>query len=136
MIAGGLERVLEMTVNYALDREQFGRPLARFQALQHGAATVAGEVAMVIAALEAAVERADELSIGIAKICASSAVSTTAQFAHQVHGAIGFTTEHALHIHTTRLWAWRDEFGSEEEWAVRVGQQVAAEGQHLWEFLA
>ena len=56
--------------------------------------------------------------------------------AHQVHGAIGFTHEHELHYRTRRLWAWRDEMGSETWWAARVGEAVLARGADgLWPLL-
>jgi hypothetical protein len=45
-----------------------------------------------------------------------------------LHGAIGFTHEHQLHRLTTRLWSWRDEFGAEREWAVRLGRFAAGAG--------
>src|SRR5438309_1818790 len=56
-LAGVLERVLELTASYAREREQFGRPLARFQAIQQELALLAGEVAAARAAVDAAVER-------------------------------------------------------------------------------
>jgi len=60
-----------------------------------------------------------------------------AAIAHQVHGAIGFTDEHILHRFTRRLWAWRDDFGSESEWAVGLGALVAANGaDQLWPMVA
>ncbi len=60
-----------------------------------------------------------------------------AAIAHQVFGAIGFTQEHILHRYTQRLWAWRDQFGTESEWAERIGRHVAGEGaDELWPMLA
>jgi len=53
--------------------------------------------------------------------------------AHEVHGAIGFTYEHALHFATRRLWAWRAEFGDETHWARVLGEGVLARGADaLW----
>jgi hypothetical protein len=51
-----------------------------------------------------------------------------------VHGAIGFTDEHVLHYFTRRLWTWRAEFGSESQWARRLGTQVLQElgPDQLW----
>jgi alkylation response protein AidB-like acyl-CoA dehydrogenase len=51
-----------------------------------------------------------------------------AEIAHQLHGAIGFTVEHELHLFTRRLWSWRDEFGTESEWSARLGDQLIREG--------
>jgi acyl-CoA dehydrogenase len=53
-----------------------------------------------------------------------------------VHGAIGFTHEHALHKITRRLWAWRSEFGNDRFWALHVGQHIARIGaSYLWPLL-
>jgi hypothetical protein len=54
-----------------------------------------------------------------------------------VHGAIGFSTEHPLHLYTRRLWAWRDDFGSESVWATRLGARtVRWGGDGLWPIIA
>ena len=132
-IAGTLERVLELTVQYAGEREQFGRPIGRFQAVQQEIALLAGEVMAARAAVDAAVERPDLLRVASAKIRAGEAATRAAEIAHQVHGALGYTEEHRLHHFTLRLWAWRDEFGSEEQWARALGEHVAAGGgDGLW----
>ena len=56
--------------------------------------------------------------------------------AHQVHGAIGFTYEHALQFVTRRLWSWRAEFGGEGDWAVELGRAVSERGADaLWPHL-
>ncbi len=82
---------------------------------------------------DAAVERPDLLRVASAKIRAGEAATRAAEIAHQVHGAIGYTEEHQLHRFTLRLWAWRDEFGSETEWASWVGAAVARiGGEGLW----
>ena len=61
----------------------------------------------------------------------------SADVAHQAHGAIGFTKEHVLHRFTRRLWAWRDEFGGESEWAFALGEMVARNGpDSLWPLVA
>ena len=133
-MAGALERVLELTVRYAGEREQFGRPIGRFQAIQQELAVLAGEVAAARAAVDQAVARPDVLRIASAKIRTGEAAGRAAEIAHQVHGAIGYTDEHVLHRFTLRLWAWRDEFGSEEEWAVELGRLVAA-APDLWRLL-
>jgi acyl-CoA dehydrogenase len=136
LLAGALERVLAMTVHQAREREQFGRPIGRFQAIQQDVARMAAAVAAARAAADAAVERPDPLTIAVAKIQTGEAATVAATIAHQIHGAIGFTDEHALHHHTRRLWAWRDEDGSETFWAQRLGEAVAAAGAtNLWPLL-
>lgn len=145
-IAGALHAVLDMTVAYAGEREAFGRPIGKFQAIQHSLAKLAGEAAAASAAAGSAadaIERAgrfeDEvfLEVASAKIRAGEAAGEAAAIAHQVFAAIGFTQEHILHRYTRRLWAWRDDFGNESEWAERLGRHVCANGaDELWPMLA
>src|SRR5262252_6249078 len=140
-MAGALEKILEQSVQHALDRTQFGRPIAKFQAVQHNLATLAGEVAAASAAGDAAAEACSRPEIGlaevaIAKVRGGEAAGTGAAIAHQVHGAMGFTYEHSLHHATRRLWAWREEFGNEAVWAARLGRMVAERGADgLWPFI-
>ena len=137
-MAGALEKILDQSVQWALDRSQFGRPIAKFQAVQHNLATLAGEVAAAGAAADLAAEACAGNEIGIAdvaiaKVRAGEAAGAGAAIAHQVHGAMGFTYEHSLHHATRRLWAWREEFGNEAVWAQRLGRMVAAAGaDQLW----
>jgi acyl-CoA dehydrogenase len=145
-MAGALEAILDLTVAYANERVAFERPIAKFQAVQHNLARLAGEVAASIAAAGSAadtiasVETFDEavfLEAASAKIRVGEAAGEGAAIAHQVLGAIGFTQEHTLHRFTRRLWAWRDDFGNESYWAVRLGKLVAAKGADaLWPMLA
>ncbi len=140
-MAGALEKILEQSVQYALDRSQFGRPIAKFQAVQHNLATLAGETAAAGAAADLAAEACAGPEIGVAdiavaKVRVGEAAGTGAAIAHQVHGAMGFTYEHSLHHATRRLWAWREEFGNESVWAARLGRMVAAQGaDRLWPFI-
>jgi acyl-CoA dehydrogenase len=140
-IAGALEKILEQSVQWALDRSQFGRPIAKFQAVQHNLAMLAGEVAAAGAAADLAAEACagddlDAAEVAIAKVRAGEAAGTGAAIAHQVHGAMGFTYEHTLHHATRRLWSWREEFGNETVWATRLGRMVAGQGaDQLWPFI-
>ena len=134
-IAGGLERSLEFALKYANERVQFGRPIARFQAIQHMLAVAACHVAAATAAADALsqAERLDDalLAIAIAKARCGEAAGTVAAICHQVHGAMGFTQEHSLHFTTRRLWSWRDEGGSETHWQGWIGRAVCAAGSSL-----
>jgi len=140
-MAGVLESVLELSLRHAEERYQFGRPIGRFQAIQQQLALLASEVAAANAAVEAAVE-ATELAdtvadaafeIAAAKVRVGEAAGVAARIAHQVHGAIGFTERHTLRHFTLRLWSWRDEFGTESEWASRLGDIVTKRGaEALW----
>jgi hypothetical protein len=134
-IAGAIEAVAAMCLRYCNEREQFGRPLGRFQAIQHQlavlathgcAAAVAADMAM--AAFDAAPAQPDVfvLTAAAAKLRAAEAATVAASIAHQVHGAIGFSQEYPLHELTRRLWSWRDEDGREDDWAELLGQAVLA----------
>ena len=131
-MSGALDRVLELTIAYAREREQFGRPIGRFQAIQQYLAELAGEATATAAAVEAAVTAEEAgpapVAVAAAKVRAGLAAGRGAPIAHQVHGAIGATDEHELHLYTRRLWSWRDEFGSETEWSIDLGRRFAAQG--------
>ena len=136
-MAGALDACLEQAVRYATERKQFGRPIGSFQAIQQNLAVLAGHVAASGIAAESAfraAERGDaRFEIAVAKIRVGEAAGVGAGIAHQTHGAIGFTYEHALHFATRRLWSWRAEFGSESAWARELGAAVAARGADaLW----
>ncbi|MFC4048082.1 acyl-CoA dehydrogenase family protein [Actinomadura syzygii] len=141
LMTGAARRALALAVAYAGEREQFGRPIARFQAVQQHLAAMAGEVLLAKTAVEAAALAYDtggdtELAVAAAKVVAGEAVGVVASLAHQVHGAIGFTEEHALRHSTTRMWAWRDESGNEDAWSAALGRRVAAAGAGgLWPLL-
>ena len=140
-MAGALERVLEYSLQYANERVQFGRPIGKFQAIQHMLAVLAGQAAASSAAADAAVEASrlapDEFAVSVAKSRVGEAAGKGAEIAHQVHGAMGYTREHNLHYSTRRLWSWRDEFGNESYWQSRLGRAVAAQGADaLWPMLS
>lgn len=137
LMAGALDRVLDLSARYASERVQFGRPIARFQVIRQQLAVLAGEVAAADMASRAAVAAAGgdglDFAVAAAKLRVGEAAGRAAAIAHQVHGAIGFTHEHTLHHVTRRLWSWRDELGSESEWAERLGREVAGRGaEALW----
>jgi acyl-CoA dehydrogenase len=136
-MAGALTRLTAMTVQYAQDRVQFGRPIGKFQAVQQNLAVLAGQTATAVAAADLAAEAVANgvkiLPIAAAKSRCGEAASIGAGIAHQMHGAIGFTFEHNLQFLTRRLWSWRDEFGNEATWNRVVGRHMAeAGGDRLW----
>lgn len=139
-MSGAMSRVLDHCLTWANDRVQFGRPIARFQAIQHLMAELAAEAAAASAASMMAVEdtvaRGDRLSIAIAKARSGEAAGRVCAIAHEVFGAMGFTQEHTLHYATRRLWSWRNEFGAEVQWQSEIGRTFAAGGaDRLWETL-
>ncbi len=139
-MAGALDRVLDLALRYVSERVQFGRALAKFQAIQHQLATLAGEAAAAAVAADSAAIAIEALGpalaafdIAAAKIRCGAAAGSGAAIAHQVHGAMGFTEEYPLHHATRRLWSWRDDFGNEAYWAERLGAQVCVRGgDALW----
>jgi acyl-CoA dehydrogenase len=145
-IAGALESMLDISVRYANERVAFEKKISKFQAVQHNLAKLAGESAAALAAATSAADAiahsksfddAVFLEAAAAKIRCSEAAEKAAAIAHQVHGAIGFTSEHILHRYTLRALAWRDDFGNESYWAVELGKLVAARGaDELWPLVA
>jgi alkylation response protein AidB-like acyl-CoA dehydrogenase len=135
MMCGALDRILDMSVQYAKQRVQFGRPLGKFQAIQQELARLAGEAAIAGACAMSAAgsldTEAQEFDIAVAKIRAGEAAQTGSLIAHQVHGAIGVTEEYLLHHSTLRLWSWRSEYGSEAQWSERLGR-AAIDGGSAW----
>ncbi len=138
-MAGAMEAALDLSTRYAHDRVQFGRPIGRFQAVQQQLALCAEEAAAALVAAESAARAvaeagpSAEFAAAAAKIRAGIAAGRTAEIAHQVHGAIGFTHEHSLHRLTRRLWSWRDEFGDESFWSRELGSRLLAAGaEALW----
>jgi hypothetical protein len=138
-MAGAMEAALALSTRYANDRVQFGRPIAKFQAIQQQLALLAehaaaASVAVESAAIAVAADRpSSAFAVAAAKIRAGEAAGKVAEIAHQVHGAIGFTYEHSLHRLTRRLWSWRDEFGTESHWSRELGLAVMAAGADaLW----
>jgi len=104
-MVGGAEAVLDLTVDYAKTRQQFGKPIGTFQAVQHHCANMAIDaLGARFIAYEAIWHLAEgheaETEVSVAKAWVSEAYERVCALAHQVHGAIGFTAEHDLHHYT------------------------------------
>jgi acyl-CoA dehydrogenase len=128
LMAGALGAMARLTIGYAGERRQFGRPIAAFQAVQQHLVSLAQDASLVALAAEHAARADGFFEIAAAKLLASRAALTATRAAHQVHGAIGMTQEYRLQQLTRRLWAWRSEYGDEQRWAGRLGAAVAAAG--------
>ncbi|MBX7431469.1 acyl-CoA/acyl-ACP dehydrogenase [Mycobacterium sp. Y57] len=144
-VCAALDRALQLCLEHTTTRRQFGRPLSKFQAVQHQVADIAAEAALAHSATEAAVTTAVltdwsgphlEFFVAVARSCAGHAASVVARNAHQVHGAIGTTGEHRLHEFTRAALAWSSEFGSVRHWDETVTEMAlwAGEGR-LWELI-
>ncbi|MFC7496996.1 MULTISPECIES: acyl-CoA dehydrogenase family protein [unclassified Nocardioides] len=126
---GALETALARTVEHAQTREQFGRPLMKFQAIAGLVASAASLHALARLAVARAVAARGSVdawaATAAARVVVGSAATEVARIAHQVHAAMGVTREHPLHLSTRRLWSWRDEVGTERAWAERLGTWIA-----------
>ncbi|MGK2900852.1 MAG: acyl-CoA dehydrogenase family protein [Burkholderiaceae bacterium] len=132
LMTGALERVMALTLRYATERVQFGKPIGKFQAVQQQLALMSAEVAAACVAMDAAGQALDRgrglAETACAKVRVGEAAGVAAALAHQIHGAIGVTHEHVLHHSTRRLWSWRDEFGTEADWAGYLGHWIMQSG--------
>lgn len=145
LMAGAMGQALALSIEHVNTRQQFGRPLAKFQAVQQSLAVMACEVRAVEAAAAALSARLDavnrdpaaaDFEIAAAKLRANRAVGIVTAVAHQVHGAIGFTEEYDLHRVTVPLMRWRSAHGNDAFWSQRLGRQVAGlGGRGLWEMM-
>src|SRR5207253_6291339 len=103
-VVGCAERALELSVEHAKNREQFGRPIGAFQAVAHRCADMRTDIdACRVLAHQAAwaLDRGPaDLEVAAAKSYANDALRRVFRHAHQVHGAVGFSTEHELHRYT------------------------------------
>lgn len=135
LLAGALKTVFDMTLRYANEREQFGRPIGKFQAIQHQLSVMAEHVfaARMAAQLgcQTDVRAPDRLRVAIAKARTSEAAQDVAAAAHAIHGAIGFTDEFDLQLFTRRLHVWRETAGSESAWHDVAGRLLLESGEPL-----
>jgi alkylation response protein AidB-like acyl-CoA dehydrogenase len=121
---GILQTVFDFTVGWALNRHTFGRPLASYQALKHRFADMKmwlEACRATTAAAVAAIAAPDAgLSASIAKSYVGEIASEVVQGCIQMHGGIGVTWEHDLHLYLRRVVLYRSMFGTPEEHNLRV----------------
>ena len=115
-MVGAIQRVLEMTVDYAKERKQFDRPIGSFQVIQHYCADMATDVdGARFSTYQAAWMLSEGLpctkEVAVAKAWVGQACQRIFALAHQIHGAIGVTIEHDLHYYTRRAKAAELAFG-------------------------
>ncbi|BBY56402.1 acyl-CoA dehydrogenase [Mycobacterium koreense] len=148
-VCAAMDAALALVVEYTSQRLQFGRPVSKFQAVQHMVADIAAEAALARAATEAALaaavasewapDKLDKLEflVAAARSCTGHAASTVTRNAHQAVGAIGTTREHRLPEFTRAALAWRSEFGSVRSWDARLTDAALAAGPAgLWSLIA
>lgn len=122
---GAGARALELTVQHAKDRQQFGRPIGAFQAVAHRCVDMQTDLdacryLMHRAAWALDRDEPGDLEVAAAKAYANDALRRIFGHAHQVHGAIGFSTEHELHFFTRRAKAFELSYGSTDAHLDRV----------------
>jgi acyl-CoA dehydrogenase len=140
-MAGAMSAAVARTVAYSGEREQFGRPIGRFQAVAHLIVRAVAETCAARAAADVAAvaleSRATAVEVAAAKAMAGEAATAVTAYCHQVHGAIGMTQEYPLHHWTRRLWSWRDEFGTTARWQRTVGEAMLRDGaDRLWAMIS
>jgi alkylation response protein AidB-like acyl-CoA dehydrogenase len=118
-MVGGSQQVLDMTVEYAKQRVQFGRPIGSFQAIQHHCADMATDVEgsryiTYQAAWTLSEGLAAEREVAMAKAWVSNAYRRVCILGHQCHGAIGFTKEHDMQLYSRRAKAAEVAFGDSD----------------------
>jgi acyl-CoA dehydrogenase len=124
-LAGAIQAVLDLTLDYAQLRQQFGRPIGKFQAVQQQLAVMAEEALSATMAARTAFRgdpgALDADRAAVAKFRASQAAQTVGTMSHAIHGAIGMSEEYALHKYTAQLRAWAFASGGGDYWARRLG---------------
>jgi hypothetical protein len=125
-LVGSSRAMLAMARQHGLDRVQFGRPVASFQAIRHRLAETLVAVEGAEATLLAA-STPDDLSCLLAKAAAGRAALTAAKHCQQVLGGIGFTAEHELHRHIERALVLDGMLGSARELTREAGAVVRAQ---------
>ena len=127
-LVGAGRAMLALARQHALDRTQFGRPVASFQAIRHRLAETLVAIEGAEATLVAAAAEPDELSFLLAKAAAGQAALTAARHCQQVLGGIGFTAEHELHRHVKRALVLDAMLGSSRELTREAGAALRANG--------
>lgn len=125
-MAGAIAAVDRLTRRYTGERVQFGKPIARFQAVQQHVVTIAQAAEMSAMGVWAAAAHRDRFRVCAAKLLANESARVTIRSAHQAHGAIGMTREYPLHRYTRRLNAWRQDFGTEAQLSLALGGAISS----------
>jgi len=144
-IVGAMNAAVEASLQYASEREQFGRPIAKFPLVQRmlvesvnesqlGAAAV--DHATLVVADPQATDSDKTMAVAIARSVVAHAAGAVTRHAHQVHGAIGTTAEHPLHFSTQAMEAWASEFGSTAHWESLISEHLRATTQPVWDLIS
>jgi alkylation response protein AidB-like acyl-CoA dehydrogenase len=139
LACAAIDSIKDLTVSYVSERQQFGRPLRRFQAVEHQLAVMLTQGTLADAALRAALppmlvgEELPLMQIAAAKVVCGRAAARVSKIGHQLHGAIGITREYPLALLTTSALRCSSQFGGSREWAQSLGQKFATD--NAWQLL-
>lgn len=131
--AGGARRILDMTVDYARERHQFGRAIGSFQAVKHMAADLLLEAESATSAARDAARQIAEAtptrdeSVALAAFACADAFVRCAKDGIQMHGGIAFTWEHPAHLYLRRARSAAQLYGDSDHWRERYVRALEAE---------
>ncbi|MET9965310.1 acyl-CoA dehydrogenase family protein [Streptomyces sp. NPDC006356] len=124
---GSATRTCELAVQHARAREQFGRPIGAFQAVQHLCAEMLVRTETARAAVYAAAVTGDPVDIDTARLLADEAAVRGARDCLQVHGGMGFTWEFEVHLHLKRAWVRTHRAGPATESEENLAAELLAD---------
>jgi hypothetical protein len=125
-LVGASRRALALAREHALERIQFGQPIARFQAVRHRLAETLVAIETATAVLDAAWLDRSPVTAAMAKATAGRSARTVARHCQQVLAGIGFTTEHDLHRYVRRILVLDQLFGSHTTLTKHLGEELLA----------
>jgi alkylation response protein AidB-like acyl-CoA dehydrogenase len=128
-MVGGFGRVVELTTDYVKQREQFGRAIGSFQAVQHALADMAASLEGARWATYQAAWRLERgypaaKEIAVAQAWTAPAYKTATLTAHQLHGGMGFVTEYDLYLYSNRAKAYESRLGGADRHLERVAREL------------
>lgn len=139
LLSGAADRVLELTLNYAGERVQFGKAIGKFQAIQQDLSVMAEHTYATRMAAQMACQTSEVLPPSLLAastiLRAAASANLISAIGHAVHGAIGVTEEYDLQLCTRRLQQWRSDAGSENYWAGVVGEAALQSGDCALDFI-
>jgi hypothetical protein len=125
-IAGACRTMLDLARTHALERVQFGRPVAQFQAVRHRLAEALVAIEALDATLQAARDEPNALTAMLAKATAGRTAKTVTAHCQQVLAGIGFTTDHPFHRYLKRTMLLDGLFGNADALTVEIGEHLLA----------
>jgi alkylation response protein AidB-like acyl-CoA dehydrogenase len=127
-LVGASRAMLSLARQHALDRVQFGKPVASFQAIRHRLAETLVAIEGAEATLQPGSAEPSDLSSLLAKAAAGQAALASARHCQQVLGGIGFTSEHELHRHVKRALVLDGMLGNTRELTREAGETLRMKG--------